>query len=361
MYFKKNSLKLIRSEMVNIPTPSSISYFWNFGSLLGMCLMIQIVSGLFISFHYDSMSEFSFSSVVSLMNDVNWGWFLRLVHANGASLFFICLYLHVGRGLYFGSYVFWKTWFSGVTIILVLMMTAFLGYVLPWGQMSFWGATVITNLISTVPVVGDMLVVWLWGGFSVSSPTLTRFYSFHFILPFIVLGLVLLHLVLLHSHGSSNPLGLSLNSDKINFGPFFIFKDLLGFLVVVFSFLLVVLIFPDCFLDPDNFTQANPMVTPPHIQPEWYFLFAYAILRSIPSKLGGVVGLMMAILVLLPLSLIYTKKGVRFYPVSKVLFWVQVSNFLVLTFLGMMPVEFPFVEMGQIISFFYFLVYFFLV
>nr|QIN90105.1 cytochrome b [Columbicola passerinae] len=325
-----------------------------------MCLGIQILTGLFISFHYQSSSEYSFSSVVNLMNDVNWGWIMRLTHANGASLFFICLYVHVGRGIYYGSYVFWKTWFSGVFIFLVLMMTAFLGYVLPWGQMSFWGATVITNLISTIPFVGDLMVVWLWGGFSVSSPTLIRFYSFHFILPFIILAMVLVHLFLLHSHGSSNPLGVSLNSDKINFSPFFVFKDLLGFLFVWVCFFGFILICPDFFLDPDNFIQANPMVTPPHIQPEWYFLFAYAILRSIPNKLGGVVGLVMAILILLLLSLSYSSKGVRFFPVKKLLFWFQVTNFFILTFLGMMPVEFPFVEMGQIISFTLFKLIFFL-
>nr|QIK02033.1 cytochrome b [Columbicola macrourae] len=344
--------------MINIPTPSSISYSWNYGSLLGLCLMIQIVTGLFLSFHYESSSELAFTSVMKMMNDVNSGWLIRFIHANGASLFFICLYLHVGRGIYYGSYVFWQTWLSGVLIILVLMMTAFLGYVLPWGQMSFWGATVITNLISTVPIVGDDMVIWLWGGFSVGGPTLTRFYSIHFILPFVILVLVLGHLFLLHSHGSSNPLGVDLNSDKINFGPFFIYKDILGGVFLGLFFMLGVLMKPDLFLDPDNFIKANPMVTPPHIQPEWYFLFAYAILRSIPSKLGGVVGLVMAILILGLLPLIYKKKGVRFHPISKLIFWFQVVNFFLLTLLGMMPVEYPFVDMGQFISVFYFVCFF---
>nr|YP_010449200.1 cytochrome b [Docophoroides brevis]UTT72592.1 cytochrome b [Docophoroides brevis] len=353
----KNINNMVNSTLTMIPTPSSITYMWSFGSLLGVCLVIQIVSGLFLSMHYNSATNMAFDSVVHIVQDINWGWLIRNIHANGASFFFIFIYLHIGRGIYYMSYYLMGTWIVGIAILLALMATAFLGYVLPWGQMSFWGATVITNLLSAVPYLGDTMVIWLWGGFSVGNPTLVRFFSFHFILPFVIIVLVLMHLVFLHSTGSSNPLGVPMNSLKVYFHPYFSIKDLLGFVVFFILFMYIILIKPDVFMDPDNFSLANPMNTPPHIQPEWYFLFAYAILRSIPNKLGGVIALLSSILILGVIPFISSLKVKTFNFKMRTLFWFQVMNFMLLTWLGSMPVEYPYETVSQFVSVFYFLLF----
>nr|YP_009918940.1 cytochrome b [Praia tianmunica]QMJ96292.1 cytochrome b [Praia tianmunica] len=355
---KKNNLimNMLNNSLVNLPTPSNITSMWNFGSLLGLCLIIQLITGIFLSMHYSANIELAFSSVIHICRDVNNGWIMRLMHANGASFFFICIYLHIGRGIYFGSYHFLNTWITGTLILFMVMAAAFMGYVLPWGQMSFWGATVITNLLSAIPYIGQDLVQWLWGGFSVNNPTLTRFFSFHFIIPFIILGLVLIHLLMLHSTGSSNPLGTNSNLDKIPFHPYFTFKDIIGFIIMLIILTSLVLSNPFYLGDPDNFIKANPMVTPLHIKPEWYFLFAYAILRSIPNKLGGVIALFMSIMMLMILPFYHMKnfKSMSFYPINQMLFWSFVSIVILLTWIGANPVEDPFIIIGQIITFLYF-------
>nr|AYC65854.1 cytochrome b [Trichodectes canis] len=347
--------------ITHIPSPTSISYMWNFGSLLGLSMAIQVISGLFLSFHYESSLDLSFQSVISICLDKNMGWFIRSVHSNGASMIFAFMYIHMARGLYYGSFVLKHTWSVGITIYLLTMAAAFLGYVLPWGQMSYWGATVITNLVSTIPFIGQDILIWLWGGFSVSKPTLIRFFSFHFILPFIILVMIMLHILFLHSTGSSNPLGVSPNSDKTSFHPYFYSKDILGIVVVAVLFLFVCISFPDFFMDSDNSIQANPLNTPPHIQPEWYFLFAYAILRSIPSKLGGVVGLLSSILVMYIFTILKINNPyTRFTLIHKSMMWLFFMNFILLTWLGMMPVEYPFSFLSKISSLIYFILIFLL-
>nr|UFZ12902.1 cytochrome b [Neoneuromus ignobilis] len=349
-------LKIFNSSLIDLPTPSNISAWWNFGSLLGLCLGIQILTGLFLAMHYTANIEMAFSSVAHICRDVNYGWFLRTLHANGASFFFICIYFHVGRGMYYGSYKFLQTWMTGVLLLFVVMGTAFMGYVLPWGQMSFWGATVITNLLSAIPYLGTMLVQWVWGGFAVDNATLTRFFTFHFILPFIVLALMIIHLLFLHQTGSNNPLGINSNYDKIPFHPYFSFKDLIGFLVLTMILTLLTLMNPYLLGDPDNFTPANPLVTPVHIQPEWYFLFAYAILRSIPNKLGGVIALVMSIAILFFLPLINSNfKGMQYYPINQIMFWIMVNILILLTWIGARPVEDPYIITGQILTVLYFM------
>nr|BAE91969.1 cytochrome b [Psenopsis anomala]BAX03876.1 cytochrome b [Psenopsis anomala]BBU26201.1 cytochrome b [Psenopsis anomala] len=349
-------LKIMNDALIDLPTPASISVWWNFGSLLGLCLMTQILTGLFLAMHYTPNVELAFDSVAHICRDVNFGWLVRNLHANGASFFFICLYFHIGRGLYYGSYLYKKTWSIGVILFLLVMMTAFVGYVLPWGQMSFWGATVITNLLSAVPYVGTTLVEWIWGGFSVDNATLTRFFTFHFLLPFIILAMTILHLLFLHETGSNNPIGLNSNTYKVSFHPYFSYKDLLGFAVLLVLLASLALFYPNLLGDPDNFTPANPMVTPPHIKPEWYFLFAYAILRSIPNKLGGVLALLASILILLVVPFLHTSKqrAMTFRPFSQVLFWTLVMDVLILTWIGGMPAEQPFIIIGQIASLLYF-------
>nr|YP_009058358.1 cytochrome b [Percilia irwini]QHD18608.1 cytochrome b [Percilia irwini]UVW56565.1 cytochrome b [Percilia irwini]UVW56566.1 cytochrome b [Percilia irwini]BAP40361.1 cytochrome b [Percilia irwini]BBU25812.1 cytochrome b [Percilia irwini] len=352
-------LKIANSALVDLPTPSNISALWNFGSLLGLCLIIQILTGLFLAMHYTADTATAFSSVAHICRDVNYGWLIRNVHANGASFFFICIYLHIGRGLYYGSYLYKETWNMGVVLLLLVMATAFVGYVLPWGQMSFWGATVITNLLSAVPYIGNTLVQWIWGGFSVDNATLNRFFAFHFLLPFIVAAATMVHLLFLHETGSNNPLGVTSNVDKVSFHPYYSYKDLLGFAILLVSLSALALFLPNILGDPDNFTPANPLVTPPHIKPEWYFLFAYAILRSIPNKLGGVLALLFSILVLLLVPMLHTSKrrSMTFRPLSQLLFWTLIADVLVLTWIGGMPVEDPYVVIGQIASLLYFLLF----
>nr|QXX99624.1 cytochrome b [Graphium xenocles] len=349
-------LKIINNSLVDLPSPSNISSWWNFGSLLALCLITQIITGLFLTMYYTANIELAFYSVNYICRNVNYGWLIRTLHANGASFFFICIYLHIGRGIYYESFNLKYTWMVGVIILFILMATAFMGYVLPWGQMSFWGATVITNLLSAIPYLGTMLVNWIWGGFAVDNATLTRFYSFHFLFPFIILMLTMIHLLFLHQTGSNNPLGINSNLDKIPFHPFFTFKDLIGFIILLFSLILLTLTNPYLLGDPDNFIPANPLVTPIHIQPEWYFLFAYAILRSIPNKLGGVIALIMSILILIILPLTFNKniQGIQFYPINQILFWLMVTTIILLTWIGARPVENPYILTGQILTIIYF-------
>nr|ASY98533.1 cytochrome b [Creobroter apicalis]UAJ48115.1 cytochrome b [Creobroter sp.] len=351
-------IKISNNALVDLPTPSNISSWWNFGSLLGLCLGIQIMTGLFLAMHYSAHIDLAFSSVAHICRDVNYGWLLRTLHANGASMFFICIYLHIGRGMYYGSYKFYYTWMIGVIILFLVMATAFMGYVLPWGQMSFWGATVITNLLSAIPYLGIDLVQWVWGGFAVDNATLNRFFTFHFVLPFIVAAAVMIHLLFLHQTGSNNPLGVNSNIDKIPFHPYFTFKDILGFIILFIILSLLSLKEPYILGDPDNFIPANPLVTPVHIQPEWYFLFAYAILRSIPNKLGGVIALVMSIAILFFLPLTITNsRGLQYYPINQFMFWLMVVIVILLTWIGARPVEDPYIVTGQILTILYFLFY----
>uniref|UniRef100_UPI0030FEC423 cytochrome b n=1 Tax=Amblyomma papuanum TaxID=3065601 RepID=UPI0030FEC423 len=344
------------NPLKNLPTPSNISYFWNFGSLLGLCLLIQILTGLFLAMNFSSDISTAFSMISHIQRDVNFGWLIRSIHANGASMFFMFIYIHIARGMYYSSFFFLKVWLSGIMIIFILMATAFLGYILPWGQMSFWGATVITNLISAIPYFGHSITYWLWGGFSVDNNTLIRFFSLHFICPFILALMVIIHIMLIHEKGSSNPISIPLNIDKIPFHPYFTMKDLMGFMMSLSIFFIIVFQYPYFLMDAENFNMANPMITPPHIQPEWYFLFAYAILRSIPNKLGGVIALVMSIVIIisLPFSMKSKMMSFFFYSSKKLTFWLFVNVFLILTFLGAMPIEYPYDSMSKLITTLYF-------
>nr|WGO58079.1 cytochrome b [Rhabdoblatta omei] len=351
-------LKIINNALIDLPSPSNISSWWNFGSLLGLCLGMQIITGIFLAMHYCPNIEMAFFSVNHICRDVNYGWLLRTLHANGASMFFVCIYLHIGRGMYYGSYKFVYTWFVGVLILFLTMATAFMGYVLPWGQMSFWGATVITNLLSAIPYMGIDLVQWVWGGFAVDNATLNRFFTFHFLLPFIVAAMVMIHLLFLHQTGSNNPMGLNSNIDKIPFHPYFSVKDTFGFIILIMLLTILTLKEPYILGDPDNFTPANPLVTPIHIQPEWYFLFAYAILRSIPNKLGGVIALALSIAILFIMPLYNSNfRGIQFYPMNQILFWVMVNTVILLTWIGARPVEDPYIITGQLLTILYFSYY----
>lgn len=352
-------LKIANNALVDLPAPINISAWWNFGSLLGLCLIIQILTGLFLAIHYTADINIAFNRVTHICRDVNYGWLLRTLHANGASFFFICIYLHVGRGIYYRSYIFLETWSVGVLLLFLVIGTAFIGYVLPWGQISFWGATVITNLLSAIPYLGTTLVQWVWGGFAVDNATLTRFFTFHFILPFIVAAITIIHLLFLHQTGSNNPLGINSNTDKIPFHPYFSFKDIVGFIIIIMALVILTLTNPYLLGDPDNFIPANPLVTPVHIQPEWYFLFAYAILRSIPNKLGGVIALVLSIAILFILPFTHKRKfrGIQFYPINQIIFWSIVITVILLTWIGARPVEDPYIIIGQILTVIYFLYY----
>nr|QMX85846.1 cytochrome b [Platencyrtus parkeri] len=357
---KNQILKIINSSIMVLPTPLNISMFWNFGFLLGLNLMIQIITGLFLSFHYCPNINMAFYSIIHIMQNINNGWMIRLIHMNGASFFFMFMFIHIARGIYYNSFNFYKTWYTGILIFFLTMMAAFLGYVLPWGQMSFWGATVITNLVSAIPYIGNNVVMWLWGGFSINNATLNRFYSFHFIIPFLILMMVIFHLMFLHETGSSNPLGLNSNYFKIPFNPYYSIKDTLGAIMFITMLFYLIYYSPYILSDPENYNKANPLITPIHIQPEWYFLFAYAILRSIPNKLGGVIALIMSILILmiLPYSMNQKKKSFKFYYINQFMFWNFISMFIILTWIGARPVENPYIMIGQLTSIMYFLYFF---
>nr|YP_010977780.1 cytochrome b [Nurudea zhengii]UYG49500.1 cytochrome b [Nurudea zhengii] len=352
---KKNILKLL-TPMNNLPTPTNITFLWNFGSLLMICLINQIMTGLFLAFHYKTDTNLAFQSIINIHRNINFGWLIRSFHANGASMMFITMYIHISRSIYMNSFNLKLTWSIGVFLLLITMMTAFVGYVLPWGQMSFWGATVITNLLSAIPYLGNSIVIWIWGGFSINNATLTRFFSIHFILPFIICLMTFIHLFFLHLTGSNNPLGINSNFDKIMFSPYFIIKDLIGLIIFMWLFFMLTLIFPYLLNDHNNFIMANPMITPNHIQPEWYFLFSYSILRAIPNKLGGVIALLMSILILLILPLLNNKKFLtnKFYPINKIMYWMFIMTFIILTWIGMQPVEYPFIMTGQLFTMIYF-------
>lgn len=346
----------INSMLIDLPSPSNISYLWNFGSLLGLCLGVQILTGIFLAMHYSADVSIAFSSVTHILEDVNYGFLLKYLHANGASAFFICVYIHIARGLYYGSYLRSHLWFSGISIFLIMMLTAFIGYVLPWGQMSFWGATVITNFVSAIPYIGNDVVQWIWGGFSVSNATLNRFFSLHYLFPFVLALLVIIHIVLLHENGSNSPIGLNSNSDKIPFHSYFSSKDAYGFILLFILLSILVFYIPNVLGDPENYIKANPLVTPVHIMPEWYFLFAYAILRAIPNKLGGVIALVLSIVILAVLPVVHTSnlRGLSFRPLGKFMYWCFMVNFILLTWIGSKPVEDPYIFIGQLSSIFYF-------
>nr|ALR69389.1 cytochrome b [Bemisia tabaci]ARI43913.1 cytochrome b [Bemisia tabaci]ATJ03316.1 cytochrome b [Bemisia tabaci]ATJ03329.1 cytochrome b [Bemisia tabaci]WEX31288.1 cytochrome b [Bemisia tabaci] len=352
---RKSNLAQINNFIVDLGSPSNISYFWNFGSLLGLSMLIQFMTGLFLTFHYSANVSVAFDSVIHIMRDVNSGWLIRYAHINGASFFFIFIYVHIGRGIFYFSFKKTMVWFSGIFILLFLMMVAFMGYILPWGQMSFWGATVITNLISSIPSLGETIVFWIWGGFSVGNATLNRFFSFHFIFPFLVMFLIFIHLIYLHVYGSNNPLGLVGSYDKVFFYPYYVIKDLFGFIFFMIMFLFLICFFPLILVDSDNFIMANSLVTPLHIQPEWYYLFSYAILRSIPNKLGGVVALFLSILILLVFMFCKSKfNSLTYYPIMEVIFWLFVAVVMLLMWIGANQVEHPFYILGQMLAFFFF-------
>lgn len=359
MTFRKHHplIKIANNALVDLPAPINISSWWNFGSILGLCLIIQIATGLFLAIHYSADVNLAFNTVAHITRDVNFGWLLRVLHANGASIFFTAIYLHVGRGIYYSSFIYVYTWSVGVLILFIVIAAAFIGYVLIWGQISFWAATVITNLLSAIPYIGQILVQWIWGGFAVDNATLTRFFTFHFLIPFIIAGLTLIHLLFLHQTGSNNPVGLNSNIDKIPFHPYFSLKDLFGFTIILWSLIIIALVYPYDLGDTENFIPANPLVTPIHIQPEWYFLFAYAILRSIPNKLGGAAALVIsiAILFILPFTQLRSIKRRYFYPINQVMFWTLINVVILLTWIGARPAEDPYILVGQILTLLYFL------
>lgn len=357
---KDKLISIVNNSLVDLPSPSSLSYFWNYGSLLGLFLIVQLISGLFLSFHFRGDVNLSFYRIIHLVRDVGNGWLLRVLHANGARIFFLLIYIHIGRGLYYGSYRFERVWLRGVRIFLLSMATAFLGYVLPWGQMSFWAATVITNLLSAVPYIGVLLVEWIWGGFAVGNPTLIRFFRFHFILPFIIMFFVVVHLFFLHENGSNNSLGVTRQFDKIWFYPYYVIKDIFGLILFILFFVFICLMLPYIFMDVENFILSNPLVTPIHIQPEWYFLFAYAILRSVPRKIGGVIALIISVIILyfLPFFLKHRFRRTFFYFLVKYIFWIFIVNWIILTWIGACVVEIPFIILGIHFRIFYFFLYF---
>nr|YP_003935028.1 apocytochrome b [Groenewaldozyma salmanticensis]ADO51053.1 apocytochrome b [Groenewaldozyma salmanticensis] len=351
-------LGLANSYLIDSPEPSNISYWWNLGSLLGLCLVLQIVTGIFLVMHYTSHITMAFSAVDHIMRDVNYGWALRYAHANGASFFFFFVYLHMGKNIYYGSYKYPRIglWTVGVIIFLIMIITAFMGYCCVYGQMSHWGVTVITNLVTALPIVGQPLVNLIWGGPAVGNPTIQRFFSLHYLLPFILAALVCIHLIYLHTNGSGNPLGILNLVDRIPFSPYFIFKDLVTILIFMLVFSIVIFYYPNAFGDSENYIEGNPMVTPPAIVPEWYLLPFYAILRSIPNKLLGVIAMLAAILILLALPLVDRSiiRGLAFKPLTKFVFWLFICNFILLGQIGTQHIEAPYILLGQIATIFYF-------
>nr|AAU87442.1 cytochrome b [Atractaspis bibronii] len=350
-----NQHMLLMSNL--LPVGSNISTWWNFGSMLLTCLALQISTGFFLAIHYTANINLAFSSIIHIMRDVPYGWTMQNLHAIGASMFFICIYIHIARGIYYGLYLNKEVWLSGVILLATLMATAFFGYVLPWGQMSFWAATVITNLLTAIPYLGTTLTTWLWGGFSINDPTLTRFFALHFILPFIIISMSSIHIMLLHNEGSSNPLGTNSDIDKIPFHPYHSYKDMLMLAILITTLLIIMTFWPNLFNDPENFSKANPLVTPQHIKPEWYFLFAYGILRSIPNKLGGTLALLMSIAILttMPFTHTSTIRSSIFRPFMQIMFWTLVATFIIITWTATKPVEPPFITIGQMTSILYFL------
>nr|Q9MLJ0.1 RecName: Full=Cytochrome b; AltName: Full=Complex III subunit 3; AltName: Full=Complex III subunit III; AltName: Full=Cytochrome b-c1 complex subunit 3; AltName: Full=Ubiquinol-cytochrome-c reductase complex cytochrome b subunit [Walterinnesia aegyptia]AAF37257.1 cytochrome b [Walterinnesia aegyptia] len=339
-----------------LPVGSNISTWWNFGSMLLTCLILQIMTGFFLAIHYTANINLAFSSVIHITRDVPYGWIMQNLHAIGASLFFICIYIHIARGLYYGLYLNKEVWLSGTTLLIILMATAFFGYVLPWGQMSFWAATVITNLLTAIPYLGTTLTTWLWGGFSINDPTLTRFFALHFILPFTIISLSSIHIILLHNEGSNNPLGTNSDIDKIPFHPYHTYKDMLMIIIMTAILFLILSFSPNLLNDPENFSKANPLVTPQHIKPEWYFLFAYGILRSIPNKLGGTLALVMSVMILTTAPFTHTShtRSMMFRPLSQIVFWTLIATFITITWTATKPVEPPFISISQTASIFYF-------
>nr|YP_010394659.1 apocytochrome b [Phytophthora quercina]DAZ89096.1 TPA_asm: apocytochrome b [Phytophthora quercina] len=356
---KKSLFAVVNNHLIDYPTPINLNYFFGFGSLAGIMLVVQILTGIFLAMHYTSHIDLAFNSVEHIMRDVNNGWLIRYTHANGASFFFIVVYVHIFRGLYYGSYITPREslWCSGVIIFILMMATAFMGYVLPWGQMSFWGATVITNLFSAIPLIGKDIVDWLWGGFAVDNPTLNRFFSLHFTFPFVIVGAVLIHLILLHEVGSNNPLGITLKTENIPFYPYFYTKDLFGLVVLFLVFFIFIFYYPNTLGHPDNYIEANPMKTPLHIVPEWYFLPFYAILRSIPNKIGGVIAMFGSLIILLTIPFTNSSeiRSTAFRPIFKICYWLLVITFLLLGWVGQCPVEYPYTEIGIISMIYYFL------
>nr|YP_010394714.1 apocytochrome b [Phytophthora rubi]DAZ89151.1 TPA_asm: apocytochrome b [Phytophthora rubi] len=355
---KKSLFAVLNNHIIDYPTPVNLNYFFGFGSLAGIMLVVQILTGIFLAMHYTPHIDLAFNSVEHIMRDVNNGWLIRYTHANGASFFFIVVYVHIFRGLYYGSYITPREalWCSGVIIFILMMATAFMGYVLPWGQMSFWGATVITNLFSAIPLIGKDIVDWLWGGFAVDNPTLNRFFSLHFTFPFVIVGAVLIHLILLHEVGSNNPLGITLKTENIPFYPYFYTKDLFGLMVLFLIFFIFIFYYPNTLGHPDNYIEANPMKTPLHIVPEWYFLPFYAILRSIPNKIGGVIAMFGSLIILLTIPFTNSSeiRSTAFRPIFKVCYWLLVVTFLLLGWVGQCPVEYPYTEIGIISMIYYF-------
>jgi len=352
------TLNLLNDHLIDYPTAMNLNYMWNFGSMSGIFLIIQILTGIFLAMHYVASIDLAFNSVEHICRDVNNGWPIRYMHANGASFFFLVVYIHLSRGLYYGSYKTPRSviWIIGVVIFILMMATAFIGYVLPWGQMSLWGATVITNLFSAIPIIGEYIVIWLWGGFSVDNATLNRFYSFHYLLPFLIVGAVLVHIIVLHQHGSNNPLGIEGSSSKITFYPYFIVKDVYSWVLILMLYFLFVYFAPNFLGHSDNYIEANAMVTPAHIVPEWYFLPYYAILRSIPHKLGGVVAMGGALLILLALPYLDVSdtRSSTFRPIHRLIFWIFLINYVILGWVGGYPPESPYLEIGQLATAIYF-------
>ena len=352
-------INVLNDHLIDYPTPVNLNYMWNFGSMAGIFLVIQILTGIFLAMHYTPHIDLGFLSVEHIMRDVNNGWLIRYLHANGESMFFLIVYIHIARGLYYGSYMAPREhlWCSGVLLFVLMMGTAFTGYVLPWGQMSFWGATVITSLVTVVPVAGQTIVEWLWGGYTVNNHTLIRFFSIHFTLPFLIAGLTLIHLALLHKEGSNNPIGSDTGVDDIPFYPYFFAKDLFAFFCFMFVFAFFIFYFPNVLNHPDNCIPADPLKTPAHVVPEWYFLPFYAILRSIPHKAGGIAAMGGSIIVLFLLPFIYSSeiRNTTYRPLFKFFYWIFVTDFIMLMWLGQKPVKDTYVIAGQIATVYYFL------